>query len=188
MKNPYLYGYMPFITILLYSLTFGVFAVTETLELLKKVGLYTGMREFLSDIQLRLFLLIICSLAVFMLLAALKLMAETIHSLSLLFFMRDHETVQVNPGGAGLIIPFIGALISVAAVGSWSLLLASFFISLFIYFVFTVYRFSPALGAAGTAGVLLFEILAWSLFCALVIYAALRIYNGLVNSLPFLES
>ena len=31
MKNPYLYGYLPLITILLFSLTFGIYAIAASL-------------------------------------------------------------------------------------------------------------------------------------------------------------
>ncbi len=53
MKNPYIFGYLPFVTIVLFSLTFGVYSVGLSVELFKEIGLYAGMREFLTDMQLR---------------------------------------------------------------------------------------------------------------------------------------
>ena len=58
MKNPYLFGFLPLITILLFSMTFGLFAVNESLLLFKKIGVYAAMSEFLSDAELRVFLFI----------------------------------------------------------------------------------------------------------------------------------
>ena len=46
MKNPYIYGYLPLITILLFSLTFGMYAVSESLQVFHAIGVYSGMREF----------------------------------------------------------------------------------------------------------------------------------------------
>ena len=67
MKNPYLYGYLPLITIILFSFTFGIFAVSESLQLFQSIGVYNGMREFLSDLELRFVLLIVFALIFFML-------------------------------------------------------------------------------------------------------------------------
>ena len=54
MKNPYLFGYLPFVSICLFSLTFGVYTVGLSVDLFKEIGLYAGMREFLTDFQLRI--------------------------------------------------------------------------------------------------------------------------------------
>lgn len=59
MRNPYIYGYLPLITILLFSLTFGMYAVGEALQLFQAIGVYSGMREFLSDFELRVLLLVV---------------------------------------------------------------------------------------------------------------------------------
>ena len=42
MKNPYIFGYLPFVTIVLFSLTFGVYTVGVSVELFKGIGLYAG--------------------------------------------------------------------------------------------------------------------------------------------------
>lgn len=88
MKNPYIYGYLPLITILLFSLTFGMYAVGESLQIFRAIGVYSGMREFLSDVELRVFLLIVFAVVFFMLFSALKLVGETIHELGMLFFQK----------------------------------------------------------------------------------------------------
>lgn len=62
MKNPYLYGYLPLFTILLFSLTFGIYTVGISLDFLTSIGIYSGMREFLTDLELRVLLLIVFTL------------------------------------------------------------------------------------------------------------------------------
>ena len=62
MKNPYLYGYLPLFTILLFSLTFGIYMVSQSMSLFQAIGVYAGMREFLSDMELKVFLLILFAL------------------------------------------------------------------------------------------------------------------------------
>lgn len=76
MRNPYIYGYSPLITILLFSLTFGMYAVGESLQIFQAIGVYSGMREFLSDFELRVFLLIVFAIVFFMLFSALKLVGK----------------------------------------------------------------------------------------------------------------
>ena len=114
MRNPYLFGYLPFLTITLFSLTFGVFMVGASIKLFEEIGLYAGMREFLTDTQLRLFLLVIYSLAFFMIFSALKLIAETIHETAMLFFSKDAVGESYSEAKSGNLIYFFGALASVA--------------------------------------------------------------------------
>lgn len=96
MKNPYIYGYLPLITILLFSLTFGMYAVGKSLQIFQAIGVYSGMREFLSDFELRVFLLIVFAIVFFMLFSALKLVGETIHEVGMLFFSKDNEGATVS--------------------------------------------------------------------------------------------
>lgn len=116
MKNPYLYGYLPLITIVLFSLTFGIFAVSESLQLFQAIGVYNGMREFLSDLELRFVLLIVFALVFFMLFSALKLLGETIHELGMLFFSKDKEGQTIHAARGGYVIFFFGAFASVISI------------------------------------------------------------------------
>ena len=110
MRNPYIYGYLPLITILLFSLTFGMYAVGEALQLFQAIGVYSGMREFLSDFELRVLLLVVFALIFFMAFSALKLVGETIHELGMLFFSKDNEGAAVSQARGGYVILFIGAM------------------------------------------------------------------------------
>ena len=116
MKNPYIFGYLPFVTIVLFSLTFGVYTVGVSVELFKEIGLYAGMREFLTDIQLRIFLLVIYALLFFMVFSALKLIAETIHETAMLFFSKDVEGKSYSEARGGNVIYFFGALASAGGI------------------------------------------------------------------------
>jgi len=187
MKNPYIFGYLPLITIILFSLTFGVFTVTEALDLFKGIGVYSGMREFLSDLQLRLFLLIVFALFYFMIFSALKLIAETIHELAMLFFSKDFEGHTIHHARGGYVVYFFGGLASVIGIQSLPILILIFGVTTFIYFIYVIYKLSHTMTMSGTVGMILFEIVVWSLFISLVVYVLLKLYNGLMASLPFLE-
>ena len=102
MKNPYLYGYLPLFTILLFSLTFGIYTVSQSMSLFQAIGVYAGMREFLSDMELKVFLLILFALCFFMLFSALKLIGETIHELGMLFFSKDQNGETMSRGARGI--------------------------------------------------------------------------------------
>ncbi|MFS0576553.1 YufK family protein [Sporosarcina sp. 179-K 3D1 HS] len=186
MKNPYLFGYLPFVTISLFSLTFGVYAVSTSIGLFKEIGLYAGMREFLTDMQLRIFLLVVYALLFFMLFSALKLIAQTIHETAMLFFSKDPEGISYSEARGGNVIYFFGSLASAGGIHSIKLLAGIFLLTTFIYFVFTVYKLSKFMTVTSTIGLLVFEITIWSVFLSIIIYILLRLYNGLIASLPFL--
>lgn len=186
MKNPYVFGYLPFITIVLFSLTFSIYTLTKSIQLFKVIGVYSGMREFLSDLELKVLLLIVFSLVYFMLFAALKLIAETIHELGMLFFSKDLEGKTVAQARGGYVIFFVGAVISAIGFQSIQLLLMLFLATALVYFVYVVYKLSSSMSLLGTVGLIMFEIIVWSLFLVLVIYSIIKLYNGVIASLPFL--
>ena len=188
MKNPYIFGYLPFVTIVLFSLTFGVYTVGLSVELFKGIGLYAGMREFLTDIQLRIFLLVIYALLFFMVFSALKLIAETIHETAMLFFSKDVEGKSYSEARGGNVIYFFGALASAAGINSISLLAAIFLLTTFIYFVYVVFKLSKFMTMVSTIGLLVFEIMVWTILLSTIIYILLKLYNGVIASLPFIGS
>jgi len=186
MKNPYIFGYLPFVTIVLFSLTFGVYTVGMSVELFKGIGLYAGMREFLTDIQLRIFLLVIYALLFFMVFSALKLIAETIHETAMLFFSKDVEGKSYSEARGGNVIYFFGALASAGGINSFKLLAAIFLLTTFIYFVYVVFKLSKFMTIASTIGLLVFEITVWTILASTIIYILLKLYNGVIASLPFI--
>lgn len=185
MKNPYIFGYLPFVTIVLFSLTFGVYTVGVSVELFKEVGLYTGMREFLTDMQLRIFLLVIYALLFFMVFSALKLIAGTIHETAMLFFSKDVEGESYSEARGGNVIYFFGSLVSAGGIQSVKVLAAIFLLTTFVYFVYVVYKLSKFMTIGRTIGLMFFEIIIWSTLVSTIIYILLKLYNGVIASLPF---
>ena len=186
MKNPYVFGFLPLITIVLFSSSFAMFTMNRVIELFKVIGVYSGMREFLSDLQLKLFLLVILALIFFMVFSALKLIAETIHEVGMLFFSKDFEGKTMAQARGGYVVFFIGAVVSLVGFQSIQLLLIIFLLTTFIYFVYVIYKLSGSMSLVGTLGLVMFEIIIWSLFITLVIYIIIKLYNGIIASLPLL--
>ncbi|WP_194841536.1 YufK family protein [Sporosarcina obsidiansis] len=184
MKNPYLFGYLPFVTVVLFSLTFGVYSVGESVIFFKEIGLYQGMREFLSDFQLRIFLLTMYALFFFMVFAALKLIAATIHETALLFFMREEADASYSASKSGAVIYFFGALASAVGIQSWKVLVLIFIVTSFVYFIYVVYKLSPFMPLTHTVGLIFFQIVVWSVLLAVIVYIVIRLYNGLLASIP----
>lgn len=187
MKNPYLYSYLPLLSILLYSLTFGIFAVSRAVELFQSIGLYAGLREFFTDMEIRVLLLFVIFLCFFMLFSALKLIGETIHETGMYFFSKDAEGKAVKAGRGGYAIFFIGGLVSTIAVQSLPMLLIIFALSLFCSFVYTIYKMSQYTSLPGMVGFIVFEVLFWAIFLAAVLFVCLKLYNGILASLPFVQ-
>ncbi len=185
MKNPYLYGYLPLFTIILFSLSFGIFAVNQLLPFLTSIGVYAGMKEFLSEIEMRLFLLIIFSLCFFMLFSALKLIGQTIHEVGMLFFSKDRAGETMSAARGGYVIFFFGSLLSFIGIQSVTILVAIFGIAVLTYFIYTVYKMSHYMTLFGMLGLIVIEILFWSVFITLILYILLKLYNGILASLPF---
>ena len=185
MKNPYLYGYLPLITIILFSFSFSMFAISESLQLLYAIGVYNGMREFLSDLELRFVLLIVFALLFFMLFSALKLIGETIHELGMLFFSKDKEGQTIHAARGGYVIFFFGAFASIIGFQSLPILVIVFLITVFCYFIYNVYKMSQYMSIIGVIGLITFEIITWSILLALIIYAIVKLYNGILAGLPF---
>ncbi|MEH7234141.1 DUF5366 family protein, partial [Bacillus safensis] len=75
MKNTYLTGYFPLISILLFSSAFSIFTVGITTDFLTQAGILKGMLEFFSEQGIRLALFAAFALVYFMILSALKLIA-----------------------------------------------------------------------------------------------------------------
>lgn len=183
MRNPYIFGYLPFVTIVLFSLTFGVYTVGQSMELFKEIGVYSGMREFLSDFQLRVFLLVISTLLYFMILAALKLIAGTIHETAMLFFSKDVEGESYSQARGGNVIYFFGALVSAGGIGSIKILLAIFLVTTLIYFIYVVFKLSKFMTMVNTIGLIAYEVIVWGILLSSVIYILLKLYNGVLASM-----
>ena len=186
MKNPYLYGYIPLFSIVLFSLTFGIFAVSESMAIFKGIGIYGGMREFLSDFELRVLLLVMFSLLFFMTFSALKLIGTTIHELGMLFFSKDKDGETMKVARGGNVIFFFGALVSAVGIQSFIVLIVIFVVTVLVYYIYVVYKLSTFMNFTGMLGLIVFEIIFWALFLTAIIFVFIRLYNSLVSSLPFI--
>lgn len=192
MKNPYLFSYLPFFTIMLFSLSFGVYTVGYSLVLFRQIGLYNGLLEFLTDTQLRLFLLTIYALFFFMVFSALKLLATTIHDTAMLFFYKaipetDQPVQYIPDDRGGKLIYFFCALASVAAIQSILWLSVVFLAGTFTYFVYRTYKLHHQFPFSAIIGIIFFEIIVWAVLLSGVVYILLRLYNGITASIPEIE-
>lgn len=184
MRNPYIFGYLPFVSIVFFALTFGVYTVGESIELFKEIGLYSGMREFLSDVQLRLFLLVVYALIFFMIFSALKLIGETIHNSAMLFFSKDVEGASYREARAGSVIYFFGALATAGGIQSITIMGLIFLLTTAVYFIYTVFKLSKFMTVPNMIAMIAFEVIMWGVILSVVVYTVLKLYNGILASLP----
>ncbi|MCA1055583.1 YufK family protein [Rossellomorea aquimaris] len=187
MKNTYLTSYLPLFSILLFSLTFSVYGVDVFVDLFKKIGVYPGMREFLSDIELKFVLLILLMIVFFMVFAALKLIAETINGVSMLFFSKESEGQLYNRVRSGSMIYFIGGIASAVSLKSFIGLVAIFALTSIVYFVYFVYKISVTVSKAGIIGVISLQLFTWSSLFMTIFFILLKLYNGVMASLPIMS-
>lgn len=184
MKNPYLTSYFPLLTITMFSLSLSLRTEMELTGLLKNAGIYQGMLEFFSETGIKLSLLALLMVLYFMVFAAMKLIAETINEVALLFFSKDLEGESLKLIRNGVAIYFSGGVLSLFSIYSFIGIVAIFAATTLIYFVFFVYKISSNLTMAGLIGTVFFEVIIWSTLLLGIVYLAVKVYNSIIKSLP----
>ena len=184
MRNTYFMSYFPLLSIILFSLSLSIKAEKVLIGFLKRSGIYIGMREFFSDGGIKLALLILLMLLFFMVFAALKLMADTVNELSLLFFSKDSEGESLKQIRSGAVIFLIGSALSLVSMNSFTGIGLIFLITVAVYFLYFVYKVSSSLSYLGLIGLIFFQVIIWSTFICGVIFLAVKVYNSLIASLP----
>ncbi|PRO64726.1 DUF5366 family protein [Alkalicoccus urumqiensis] len=185
MKNAYVTSHFPLISICLFSLGFSMYAEQVVSSYLQELGLYAGMVEFFSAQEITLTLMIVLWLFCFMLFAALKLIADTVNEVSLLFFSREGQGTEIQQVRAGTWI-FLTA--SIIAVIGWIydpwVSIGAFLSACAIYFIYFLYKVSDSMGAFSLIGMVLFHLFFWAAFLTGTSYVLLRLYAALTASLP----
>lgn len=184
MKNTYLTSYFPLLAIILFSTSLALKTQMELVYFLKKTGIFQGMLEFFSEGGVKLSLTVLLLVLFFMVFAALKLVADTINGLSLLFFSKDLEGESLTKSKQGSAIYFIGGALSLLSLFSYIGIAILFAAATFIYFSYFVYKASSSLTASGIAGVIFFQVMVWSSLLTGILYLSLKIHNSIMASLP----
>lgn len=184
MRNAYLTSHFPLIAIVLFSLSFGIYTERIVSSYLQEIGIYSGMTEFFSEQGIVLALVFVSWLFYFMFFAAMKLIADTINELSLLFFSKEEEGVDIRVIRGGSWIFLLSGILSLIAIIDLRALLGVFLLACFIYFIFFVYRVSAAMSPLALIGLMIFHIVVWSTFVVSVGYLLLRLYLSILASLP----
>lgn len=184
MKNTYLTGYFPLLSIILFSLSTAVYTEIRAVAFLQESGIYAGMLEFFSDTGVKAALLVMLFVIFFMMLAALKLISDTIVELSLLFFSKDSDGEGLKSVRMGAAIYFIGGAISLVSVNSIIGITVVFLLTTLTAFIYFVFKISPNLTFAGLIGMIFFHIIIWVTLVLAVAYSAVKLYNSLIASLP----
>ncbi|WP_054712221.1 DUF5366 family protein [Bacillus sp. JCM 19041] len=184
MKNQYLTGHLPLMSILLFSLSLSLFGQRFALSWLEDNGILAGMTQILSENEIRLALIVVLLLLFFMVFSALKLIADTVNSLSLLFFSNDGEGElwQKMHGGAWI---YFGASILSLITNQFLIFIVILIIAAsFAYLLVVIYRIAESLTIPGLIGFVCFQLLFWAAFLFTIIYFIFRLYNTFVAGLP----
>lgn len=184
MKNAYFTSYFPLITILFFSMSLSIASVMIVIDYLQTFGIYDGMLEFFSNNGIKLALFSVFTLVFFMVFSALKLIANTITELSLLFFSKDVSGENLKKIRGGSAFYFIGGACSLAFVQFPIVIIAIFLLSTICYFVFLVYKISSSLTPFSLLGLVLYHVLFWFTFILGTMYICLKLYNSIMASLP----
>ncbi|MDP4163481.1 MAG: DUF5366 family protein [Bacillota bacterium] len=184
MKNTYLTSYFPLLSILLFSLSLAIGVEIPLLAFLKKTGVYDGMLGFFSESGVKLSLLALLVVLFFMVFAALKIVADTINELSLLFFSMETDGESLKKVRTGPMIFMAGAAVSLLSFQNVVIIGGIFILTALIYFIYFVYKVSSALSSSGLIGMIFFQVLSWSFLILGVVYLAIKVYNSIMASLP----
>ncbi|WP_026688832.1 DUF5366 family protein [Alteribacter aurantiacus] len=184
MKNTYLTSHFPLISIVFFSLALALFSERAIIAFLIEVGIYNGMTEVFSEQGITLSLLFLLLFFYFMLFSALKLIADTINEVSLLFFSKDKEGSDLQKIRGGVWIFLIGSILAVVLSFNILYVIGAFLVACFCYFVFFVYKLGSSLSSATLVGMIFFHMFFWSTLVASVSFALLKLYNTMLASLP----
>ncbi len=185
MRNTYLTGYLPLISIILFSSSFTVYLENQLLIFLRKIGLYEGLLEFFSGTEIKLAILFIIFLLFFMLFSAIKLISDTILQFGLLLFARETNGESLKSVRFTSIIYCIGGMLSVFLSFSIYAVGLLFFITTMVAFTYIVYKVSFNMSAGGLVGFVFFQTLSVGAILATISYTIIKIYNTLLASLQF---
>lgn len=184
MKNTYATSHFPLLSIILFGLSSALSAEIMLIAFLAKVGIYEGMLEFVSENGIKLALLFLLWLTFFMVLAALKLIADTMIGFSLLFFSKDLDWNVIGKVKTLSWIYLAGSAISLFFIFSFQIIIGIFILTTLIYFVYFVYKVSEALTLPRTLGIVFMNITFWFAFVFIILFTALKLYNSFLSSLP----
>lgn len=184
MKNTYLTGYFPLIAILLFSSSLSISTSLYALKMLSSFGMYDGMLDYFSEKGIRLALFAAFALLYFMVLSALKLIANTVTELSLLFFANDPEGNSLKKLRMGSMIYLGGGILSFVLLQNVIWIVIWFAVVTLAYFVFTVYRIYSTLSLMSLVGFILLELLFWFTFVIGILFIFIKLYNSIMASLP----
>jgi len=184
MRNTYLTGYLPLLSIILFSSSFTVYLENQLLVFLRKIGLYEGLLEFFSGTEIKLAILFIIFLLFFMLFSAIKLISDTILQFGLLLFVRETNGESLKSVRFTSVIYCIGGMLSVFFSFSIYAVGLLFFITTMIAFTYIVYKVSFNMSAGGLVGFVFFQTLSVGAILATISYTIIKIYNTLLASLP----
>ncbi|WP_216830767.1 DUF5366 family protein [Alkalihalobacterium elongatum] len=184
MKNKYITSHFPLFSILIYSTSIALFTEGFIVNQLEILGIYDGMMQFFSESGIKITLLFLLLLFFFMVFSALKLIADTVVQLSLLFFSQDEKGDELNKIRSGTWIYLISSLIALIFFHSIVVIIIVFVTATFFYFVFFLYKLSHSLTPLHMFGLIMFHLLFWFTFIISVAYATLKLYNSFIASLP----
>ncbi|MFN7249523.1 MAG: DUF5366 family protein [Anaerobacillus sp.] len=184
MKNTYLTSHFPLISILLFSTALSLHVEAIIIQKLVNLGVYSGMTDVFSESGIKLTLLFLLLLFFFMVFAALKLIADTMIELSLLFFSKDQEGKELTKFRSGSWLYLLGSIISLLLFNQAFFILLILAIATFGYFIFFVYKVSSSLSPIGLIGMIFFHIFFWFAFGLSVFFAMIKLYNSFITSLP----
>lgn len=184
MKNTYLTGYFPLISILLFSSAFSIFTVGITTDFLTQAGILKGMLEFFSEQGIRLALFAAFALVYFMILSALKLIADTVLELAS-FFAKDPEGENLKKIRiASVVYLFASLLAFLLTQRNFILLVGLFVLASLVYFIWVVVRIYQSLSMLNLIGFMMFNLLFWATFLIGILYLFIKLYNSVMASLP----
>ncbi|WP_332693967.1 DUF5366 family protein [Halalkalibacter lacteus] len=184
MSNRYITSHFPLISILLFSLAFAIFVQGFILGKLVDLGIYSGMREFISESEIKLTLLFLLLLFFFMVFSALKLIADTTIELSMLFFSKDEEGNELNKVRIGTWIYLVASVLTILLAQYILFVVVLFLVASLSYFVFLVYKVRTTFSLSGLIGLILFQVIFWSAFLLAIVLALVKLYNSFMASLP----
>ena len=160
-RNVYLLGYIPFISVLLFAMAFSLYFYHFVKEKIIYLGLYEGLSAYISATHLNVALFVCILIVVMMVLALLKLFAEFLLRLSLLFFSKDSTGLFFIHSQTGAIFYLFGGVFSIFLSAWLAPILVLFVLSTLCFFVYILYKLGDSVSISGIIGIIFFQVFVW---------------------------
>lgn len=182
-ENVYRFSFIPFLTILFFSIAFSMAVHAKLTTLLKSWGMYEGLSHFFTASFFNGSAWFVLFIFVFMALSSFNLIGEMLLKVSLYFFMNDKNGTLLKEVVAVhwfiLSLSFIAVFFFASVKAVFGIYVGTYFSA----FVYILVKISDHVSTSSLVGIVFFQLLSWLFIIAGFFYIVLSGYGQFLTRL-----